>query len=176
MHQPFEQLKIGQYLPGCRTHGDYVRAEYAEPSWRVFVGIPTMTQSQLEAFSAGEVLFAPARFGESLFFLLRFGETPWLRAPFEPRAGGGTFSGADPDAEMTFVFVDSDTGVAQGMRAVRLGAAAEQLAASCRNLLDVPYDRGAAMKAQAALVRQYPTGEEMLHAADPADVFVLGAD
>ena len=30
-----DRIQVGQYLPGCRTHGRYVRAEAAEGLWRV---------------------------------------------------------------------------------------------------------------------------------------------
>ena len=79
-----DRIQVGQYLPGCRTHGRYVRAEIADGLWRVFVGVPTMTQAELDAFRAGEIRLTAARVGDCAFLLLRFGSLPWERAALAP--------------------------------------------------------------------------------------------
>ena len=71
MNLPMDRIQVGQYLPGCRTHGRYVRAEAADGLWRVFVGVPTMTQTELDAFRGGEIQLAAVRTGECAFLLLR---------------------------------------------------------------------------------------------------------
>ena len=36
-----DRIQVGQYLPGCRTHGRYVRAEIADGLWRINFSRPT---------------------------------------------------------------------------------------------------------------------------------------
>lgn len=161
-------LQTGQYIAGCRTHADYVRAERADDAWLIFVGVPTMTQTQLDRFRSGEIRFTAARMEACLFFLFRFGETPWVCAPVDARAS------AAPDGKMTFVFVDSDSGVAQEIRAFTL---CEDVSAfvseQCEALLELPYDRAELLKRQKAVLRRYPTGEAVLQAVEPLNVFTL---
>ena len=107
-----DRIQVGQYLPGCRTHGRYVRAEIADGLWRVFVGVPTMTQAELDAFRAGEIRLAAVNRGDCAFLLLRFGSLPWERAPLAPIR-----EAAD---RMAFIFVDADSGVAQAIRILPL--------------------------------------------------------
>jgi hypothetical protein len=173
MNQHFDLLQVGQYVPGCRTHARFVRADHRDGMWRVFVGIPSMTQEELTGLCGGRVRLAAARFDENLFFLLRFGDLPWLCAPFEPRVCADREALREPamggGATMAFVFIDSETGVAQAKRVVNLDADADdQLLRLCGELLALPYNRAACLQRQAELLRRYPTGEDMLQAADPA--------
>ena len=73
MNQDFGLLRVGQYVPGCRTHGRFVRADHRDGMWRVFAGVPWMTREELESLRGGTVRFAAALQEENLFFLLRFG-------------------------------------------------------------------------------------------------------
>ena len=101
MHQT---IRTGQYVPGCRTHAKFVRAELAGGVWRVIAGVPTMTSAELERFRDGSVKMAAEIFDECLFFLIRFGDAPWERAPFEPRVCAGEFASEKPAGEMEFLF------------------------------------------------------------------------
>ena len=152
MHLPMERIQVGQYLPGCRTHGRYVRAEVAEGLWRVFVGVPTMTQSELDAFRAGEIRLAAMRARDCAWLLLRFGELPWMRAALEPAA--------ETPERMAFIFADADSGVAQEIRILPLpGAASAAIAAAGAGL---PEDAAARRKAE----RESPPTEELLQGAE----------
>ena len=104
MHLPMERIQVGQYLPGCRTHGRYVRAEVAEGLWRVFVGVPTMTQDELDAFRGGAIRLAAVNVQNCAYLLLRFGALPWVRAALEPVC--------ETPERMAFIFADADSGVA----------------------------------------------------------------
>ena len=173
MNQHFDLLQVGQYVPGCRTHARFVRADHRDGMWRVFVGIPSMTQEELAQLRSGAVQLAAARFGEQLFFLLRFGALPWLCAPFEPRVCADREMLREPamgvGAMMAFAFIDSETGVAQAKRVVQLDADADDhLLRLCSAVLALPYDRPACLRRQAELLREYPTGGDLLQAADPA--------
>ena len=86
MNLPFDRLEVGQYIPGCRTHARFARADFSDGLWRVVAGIPTMTESELSQLCGGAVRFAPVAAEGCLFFLLRFGELPWFIAPWEPCA------------------------------------------------------------------------------------------
>ena len=152
MHLPMERIQVGQYLPGCRTHGRYVRAEVAEGLWRVFVGVPTMTQSELDAFRAGEIRLAAMRARDCAWLLLRFGELPWMRAALEPAV--------ETPERMAFIFADADSGVAQEIRILPLpGAASAAIAAAGAGL---PEDAAARRKAE----RESPPAEELLQGAE----------
>lgn len=165
-------LQTGQYIAGCRTHGKYVRAEREESLWRVFVGVPTMTQSELDRFRSGEIRFTAVLLAETLFFLFRFGDAPWTAAPFVPSEDDAAFP--LESAQMSFVFVDSDSGVAQEIRPAGLDAeASAYLQQKCAQALSFACDRAECQKRQAAALRQYPTGEDMLQSADSAPVFLL---
>ena len=119
-----DRIQVGQYLPGCRTHGRYVRAEIAEGLWRVFVGVPTMTQSELDAFRAGEIRISAVRAGDCAFLLLRFGSLPWERAALAPIT--------EAAGRMAFIFVDADSGVAQEIRILPLP---DEISAAIRRAL-----------------------------------------
>ena len=108
---PMDRIQVGQYLPGCRTHGRYVRAEVQDGLWRVFVGVPTMTQSELDVFRAGEIRLAAVRAGDCAFLLLRFGALSWERAALAPMT--------ESAERMAFIFVDADSGVAQSAGSAR---------------------------------------------------------
>ena len=165
-------LQTGQYIAGCRTHGKYVRVECTERQWRVFVGVPTMTQSELDRFQSGEIRLTAALIDESLFFLFRFGDAPWAAAPIAPNVCDAALT--PEDGKMSFVFVDSDSGVAQEIRSAGLDAEASAfLSRTCEEALSFACDRAERLKRQAAVLRQYPTGEAMLQAADPAPVFLI---
>ena len=152
MHLPMERIQVGQYLPGCRTHGRYVRAEVAEGLWRVFVGVPTMTQDELDAFRGGAIRLAAVMAQDCAYLLLRFGELPWVRAALEP-------VGETPE-RMAFIFADADSGVAQEIRILPLpGAASAAIAAACEGL---PEDAATRRKAE----RESPPAEEMLQDAE----------
>ena len=172
MSMKLERLQAGQYIPGCRTHNRYVRAECAEDMWCVSVGSPSMSSAELETLRSSGIRFATALFEENLFFLFRFGEAPWVSAPFEPRVCA---DGLPPDgAPMVFAFLDSDSGVALGVRTVPLGAdASAHILRACGALLGRPYDRADCLRLQTALLRQYPTGEELLRAGGACAVFSL---
>ena len=74
-----DRIQVGQYLPGCRTHGRYVRAELAEGMWRVFVGVPTMTSDELAQFRGGVIRCAPvAEAGRLLFLLVDHGRIGFI--------------------------------------------------------------------------------------------------
>ena len=151
-----DRIQVGQYLPGCRTHGRYVRAEIADGLWRIFVGVPTMTQSELDAFRAGEIRLAAVKTGEAAFLLLRFGSLPWERAPLAPIK-------ETPD-RAAFIFVDADSGVAQEIRILPLPETASAAIQSvCENL---PEDAAARRKAE----RESPDAETL---AQSAEVIIL---
>ncbi len=152
MNLSMDRIQVGQYLPGCRTHGRYVRAEVAEGLWRVFVGVPTMTQTELEAFRAGEIRLAAVRAGDCAFLLLCFGSLPWERAALAPM-------NEFPD-RMAFIFVDADSGVAQEIRVLPLPeAAAQAVEAACR---DLPTDPAARRRAE----RESPEAEALARGAE----------
>lgn len=133
-----DRIQVGQYLPGCRTHGRYVRAEIAEGLWRVFVGVPTMTQSELDAFREGEIRLAAVNAGDCAFLLLRFGSLSWERAALAPIT--------ETAGRMAFIFVDADSGVAQEIRILPLPAeAAAAIQAACA---DLPADAALRRKAE----------------------------
>ena len=133
-----DRIQVGQYLPGCRTHGRYVRAEIADGLWRIFVGVPTMTQSELDAFRAGEIRLAAVKTGEAAFLLLRFGSLSWERAALAPIT--------ETAGRMAFIFVDADSGVAQEIRILPLPAeAAAAIQAACA---DLPADAALRRKAE----------------------------
>ena len=156
MHLPMERIQVGQYLPGCRTHGRYVRAEVAEGLWRVFVGVPTMTQSELDAFRAGEIRLAAVNARDCAWLLLRFGELPWMRAALEPAA--------ETPERMAFIFADADSGVAQEIRILPLPEAAVQaIRAACEGL---PADAAARRRAE----RESPDAETL---AQGEEVIIL---
>ena len=151
-----DRIQVGQYLPGCRTHGRYVRAEIADGLWRIFVGVPTMTQSELDAFREGEIRIAAARAGGCAFLLLRFGSLPWERAALAPIS-------ETPD-RAAFLFVDADSGVAQEIRILPLpDAASAAIQSVCDNL---PEDAAARRKAE----RESPDAETL---AQSAEVIIL---
>ena len=151
-----DRIQVGQYLPGCRTHGRYVRAEIAEGLWRVFVGVPTMTQSELDAFRAGDIRLAAVNTGECAFLLLRFGDLPWERASLAP--------GKESPDRMAFIFVDADSGVAQEIRILPLpDAASAAIQSVCANL---PEDAAARRRAE----RESPDAETL---AQGADIIIL---
>ena len=151
-----DRIQVGQYLPGCRTHGRYVRAEIADGLWRIFVGVPTMTQAELDAFRAGEIRIAAAKAGKCAFLLLRFGSLPWERAPLAPIK-------ETPD-RAAFIFVDADSGVAQEIRILPLPETASAAIQSvCENL---PEDAAARRKAE----RESPDAETL---AQSAEVIIL---
>lgn len=169
MHQT---IRTGQYVPGCRTHAKFVRAELSDGVWRVLVGVPTMTLSELERFRAGRVRMAAEIFGEALFFLFQFGDAPWERAPFEPRVCAREFAAEAPAVQTEFLFVDSDTGVAQERRVLTLPeAAAAHVFRLCRSGLDTPYDRAESQKKIAAAQRQFPTAGDMLQTVENTHIF-----
>ena len=156
MHLSFDRMQVGQYLPGCRTHGRYVRAEIADGLWRVFVGVPTMTQAELDAFRAGEIRLTAARVGDCAFLLLRFGSLPWERAALSPLK-----ETADRAA---FIFVDADSGVAQEIRILPLPETASAIIQSvCEGL---PEDAAARRRAE----RESPDAETL---AQGAEVIIL---
>lgn len=147
-----DRIQVGQYLPGCRTHGRYVRAEIADGLWRIFVGVPTMTQSELDAFRAGEIRLAAVKTGEAAFLLLRFGSLPWERAALTPIK-------ETPD-RAAFIFVDADSGVAQEIRILPLPETASAMIQSvCENL---PEDAAARRKAE----RESPDAETLAQGAE----------
>ena len=151
-----DRIQVGQYLPGCRTHGRYVRAEIAEGLWRIFVGVPTMTQSELDAFREGEIRIATARACGCAFLLLRFGSLPWERAALAP--------GKETPDRMAFIFVDADSGVAQEIRILPLPDAASTMIQSvCEGL---PEDAAARRRAE----RESPDAETL---AQGAEVIIL---
>ena len=151
-----DRIQVGQYLPGCRTHGRYVRAEIADGLWRIFVGVPTMTQSELDAFRAGEIRVAAVRTGGAAFLLLRFGSLPWERAALAPIS-------ETPD-RAAFLFVDADSGVAQEIRILPLPDAV--VAAIRRVCEGLPEDAAARRKAE----RESPDAETL---AQSAEVIIL---
>lgn len=152
-----DRIQVGQYLPGCRTHGRYVRAEIADGLWRVFVGVPTMTQTELDAFRSGEIRLAAVNAGDCAFLLLRFGSLPWERAALAPII--------ETAERMAFIFVDADSGVAQEIRILPLPAAASAaIRAACAEL---PEDAAQRRKAE----RESPKAEAL---AQGAEVFVIG--
>lgn len=156
MNLPMDRIQVGQYLPGCRTHGRYVRAEAAEGLWRVFVGVPTMTQDELDAFRAGEIRLAAAPAEGCAFLLLRFASLPWERAALSPLQ-------ESPD-RAAFIFVDADSGVAQAIRILPLQeAAVRAIGAACEGL---PADAAARRKAE----REAPDAEAL---AQGAEVIIL---
>ena len=147
-----DRIQVGQYLPGCRTHGRYVRAEIADGLWRIFVGVPTMTQAELDAFRAGEIRLAVVKTGEAAFLLLRFGSLPWERAALAPLK-------ETPD-RAAFIFVDADSGVAQEIRILPLPETASAMIQSvCENL---PEDAAARRKAE----RESPDAETLAQGAE----------
>lgn len=151
-----DRIQVGQYLPGCRTHGRYVRAEIAEGLWRIFVGVPTMTQSELDAFREGEIRVAAVKTGEAAFLLLRFGSLPWERAALAPIS-------ETPD-RAAFIFVDADSGVAQEIRILPLPDAASAMIQSvCEGL---PEDAAERRRAE----RESPDAETL---AQGAEVIIL---
>ena len=151
-----DRIQVGQYLPGCRTHGRYVRAEIAEGLWRIIVGVPTMTQSELDAFREGEIRIAAARACGCAFLLLRFGSLPWERAALAP--------GKETPDRMAFIFVDADSGVAQEIRILPLPDAASTMIQSvCEGL---PEDAAARRRAE----RESPDAETL---AQGAEVIIL---
>ena len=151
-----DRIQVGQYLPGCRTHGRYVRAEIADGLWRVFVGVPTMMQAELDVFRAGEIRLAAARAGDCAFLLLRFGNLPWERAALAPIK--------ETAERMAFLFVDADSGVAQEIRILPLpDAAAAAIETACAGL---PEDAARRRRAE----RENPGAEDLLPGAE---VFVL---
>ncbi len=156
MNLPMDRIQVGQYLPGCRTHGRYVRAEIAEGLWRVFVGVPTMTLSELAAFRAGEICLAAVSAGGCAFLLLRFGELAWERAALAPVS-------ESPD-RMAFIFVDADSGVAQEIRILPLPEGAN--AAIQNACADLPADPAVRRKAE----RECPEAEEL---AQESEIFIL---
>ena len=146
--------------------------ECEESLLRVFVGVPTMTQEDLNRFRSGEIRFAAALIEECLFLLFRFGESEWLAAPFEPRACGSELP--RDNVTMSFVFVDSDSGVAQEIRSAMLGSdVADWVYRKCEALSAFPYDRAESLKRQSAVLRRHPTGEDLLQASDASPVFSL---
>ena len=152
-----DRIQVGQYLPGCRTHGRYVRAEIAEGLWRIFVGVPTMTQAELDAFRAGEIRIATTRAGEAAFLLLRFGSLPWERAALAP--------GKDTPDRAAFIFVDADSGVAQEIRILPLP---DEISAAIRRVCEgLPEDAAARRRAE----RESPDAETL---AQSAEVIILG--
>ena len=151
-----DRIQVGQYLPGCRTHGRYVRAEIADGLWRVFVGVPTMTQAELDAFRAGEIRLAAAKAGKCAFLLLRFGSLPWERAALSPLK-----ETADRAA---FIFVDADSGVAQEIRILPLpDAASAAIQSVCEGLAE---DAAARRRAE----RESPDAETL---AQGAEIFTI---
>ena len=149
---PMDRIQVGQYLPGCRTHGHFVRAEMAEGIWRVIVGVSTMTQSELEAFRAGEIRIAAVHAGACAFLLLRFGDLPWMRAALAP-------VGAVSD-RMAFIFADADSGVAQEIRILPLPeSASAAIQSACA---DLPADAAARRKAE----RESPAAEALAQGAN----------
>ena len=131
-----DRIQVGQYLPGCRTHGRYVRAEQAE----------------LDAFRAGEICIAAAKAGKCAFLLLRFGSLPWERAPLAPIK-------ETPD-RAAFIFVDADSGVAQEIRILPLPETASAMIQSvCEGL---PEDAAARRKAE----RESPDAETLAQSAE----------
>ena len=156
MHLSFDRMQVGQYLPGCRTHGRYVRAEIADGLWRIFVGVPTMTQAELDAFRAGEIRLAAAKAGECAFLLLRFGSLPWERAALAP-----VKEAAD---RMAFIFVDADSGVAQAIRILPLP---DKASAAIRSVgVGLTEDAAARRRAE----RESPPAEEL---AQGAEIFTI---
>ena len=156
MNLPMDRIQVGQYLPGCRTHGRYVRAEIAEGLWRIFVGVPTMTQSELDAFREGEIRIAAARAGGCAFLLLRFGSLPWERAALAP--------GKETPDRMAFIFVDADSGVAQEIRILPLP---DEISAAIRRVCEgLPEDAAARRRAE----RESPDAETL---AQGAEVIIL---
>ena len=159
MNLPLDRMQVGQYLPGCRTHGRYVRAELAEGMWRVFVGVPTMTSDELAQFRGGAIRFAPVAEAGRLLFLLRFGELPWVCAQAELRGGA-----APQDGKLACIFVDSDSGVAQEIRILPLpDSASAAISAACEGL---PADGAARRKAE----RESPDAETL---AQGAEIFTI---
>ena len=151
-----DRIQVGQYLPGCRTHGRYVRAEIADGLWRIFVGVPTMTQRELDAFREGEIRIAAVKAPGCAFLLLRFGSLPWERAALAP--------GKEAADRAAFIFVDADSGVAQEIRILPLpDAAAAAIESVCA---DLPGDAAARRKAE----RGSPDAETL---AQGAEVIIL---
>ena len=152
MNLSMDRIQVGQYLPGCRTHGRSVRAEAVDGLWRGFVGVPTMTLSELDAFRAGDIRLAAARAGEAAFLLLRFCSLPWERAALAPVAEA-------PD-RMAFIFVDADSGVAQALRILPLpDKAAAAILGVCA---DLPADPAARRRAE----RESPDAEALAEGAE----------
>ena len=158
---PMDRIQVGQYLPGCRTYGRYVRAEVQDGLWRVFVGVPTMTQSELDVFRAGEIRLAAVRAGDCAFLLLRFGALSWERAALAPMT--------ESAERMAFIFVDADSGVAQELRILPLpAAAADAIGAACA---DLPADAARRRRAE----RESPGAENLLPGAEVLVLAEAGA-
>ena len=115
-----------------------------------------MTQSELDAFRAGEIRLAAVKTGEAAFLLLRFGSLPWERAALAPIK-------ETPD-RAAFIFVDADSGVAQEIRILPLPETASAAIQSvCEGL---PEDAAARRKAE----RESPDAETL---AQSAEVIIL---
>lgn len=81
----FESLMVGSDYEKFRTNNTGVRLEYDDAVWTLVVGFPDITAAEVYNFRNGAMSFTFTVIDDALFLLAKFGDIPWVDAPFEPR-------------------------------------------------------------------------------------------
>ena len=97
-----------------------------------------------------------------MFLLFKFGDLPWMDAPYSPHLGPANpmqYIPAGQGLAMTCILTDVPSGViAQNIRVVGLSTMfTRQFSTTVRDVLAQPFDPAAYNRAIARLMRQYST-------------------
>lgn len=78
------ELKVGKRYPAMQTDHAIMQLGYSG-IWNLFMGLPHITDEELQDYRHGRLQMALADVNGLLFVLYRFGNQPWCDVPFEPR-------------------------------------------------------------------------------------------
>ena len=176
----FESLMVGSDYEKFRTNNTGVRLEYDDAVWTLVVGFPDITAAKVYNFRNGAMSFTFTVIDDALFLLAKFGDIPWVDAPFEPRLypherefvsefeqGTG--------APLVVLITDSANGRLMAIRTVGLGnIISSNLANECKRLQKIQaFDAEAYSRKVQNIYERYSLSEEMLRTANPINMFVI---
>ena len=129
----------------------------------ICVGLCSPTAKEIEAFAVNKPLRVGLFYRDDVMFMLfRFGDLPWMDAPYSPHLSPANPIQYIPDGQglaMTCILTDVPSGVIkQNIRAVGLSTMfTRQFSMVARDVLAQPFDPAAYNRAIARLMRQYST-------------------
>ena len=169
------EYRVGKRYPQWMTGNNLIRMEYNGTFFELAYGFPAPTAEEIKEFQTGSIAVTASVIRDCLFFLLKFGESPWQDTPFEPlfypdEMPFDSYFPADQGISLLNILIDTNTGTIIGMRQIGLtNVLSSFLMEFCeqRKKQRMAFDIIVYEKTIDKIYEEYPSSEAMLTTTNP---------